>query len=254
MTTTSTLDGAGSHPRRSLARPASHFYVGMSALFVVIVAVGFAPTFYLRPYVLPAEVFVRHGPALPLYLVLHGTILTSWVVLAAVQPVLVVTRRVHLHRRLGVAGACLAVAVVAVSVWTVVVRDAPVIDEFPTRGFGNLMPVMTFSTIAGLGIYFRRDSDTHRRLMLIASIPLMGPALDRFARIALGLSESQVGAFIGLSLIVLLALVVVHDLVTRRRIHRGTAWGLAGYFLVGPLITAAIVWSGLWPAFVRLVT
>ena len=74
MTTTSTRDGADSHARRSL-RPASSFYVGMSALFVVIVAVGFAPTFYLRPYILPSDVFVRHGPALPLHVLAGKTYL-----------------------------------------------------------------------------------------------------------------------------------------------------------------------------------
>jgi len=48
---------------------------------------------------------------IPGYLYLHGIVLTSWFVWFTMQTFLIQSRRTALHRRLGVAGAVLAVAV-----------------------------------------------------------------------------------------------------------------------------------------------
>ncbi len=118
----------------ALDRPIDHngrdpFYLGASLFSLVIVLVGFSPGFYLQ------EVFEL--PELPLHLVVHGTVLTGWFFLACLQPALVRFRKTRLHRRTGIAGLLIAAAVVITGVWTVVMRDATTIDEFPTRAAGN---------------------------------------------------------------------------------------------------------------------
>src|SRR4030095_16158501 len=87
-------------PRTVLRDP---FFAVMSARTLVIVLSGFAPTLYLRSVFKPVPI--------PGYLYLHGIVLTSWFVWFAVQTMLIQVRRTALHRRLGVVGAVLAVAV-----------------------------------------------------------------------------------------------------------------------------------------------
>ena len=74
------------------------FFVGMSALFLLVVLAGFAPSFYVRPYLLHPERLVRYPSGLPAHLYVHGLLLTAWFVLAFVQTWLVATRRTSVHR------------------------------------------------------------------------------------------------------------------------------------------------------------
>src|SRR5947207_15621678 len=90
------------------------FYTGMAGAVVLTVFAGFARTYFLRPY------FDPH-PLLPL-LHLHGLVFTSWVALFITQTALVATKRTDIHRRLGIAGAVLAVLMVIIGTTTAIIR------------------------------------------------------------------------------------------------------------------------------------
>src|SRR5918997_4593907 len=77
------------------------FYTGMAVAFAFTVFAGFARTYYLRPYF--------GTPSLTPLLHLHGIVFTSWLALLLTQTALVAANRTRIHRRLGVAGAVLAV-------------------------------------------------------------------------------------------------------------------------------------------------
>src|SRR5262245_23628902 len=79
------------------------FYVGMAAFAAATVFYGFASTFYLR--------WMFDLPPLNLLLLSHGVVFTSWFLLFGVQTMLVAAHRTDVHRRLGIAGALLAVFV-----------------------------------------------------------------------------------------------------------------------------------------------
>jgi hypothetical protein len=246
----SAIERSGSHDTRD------PFYLGMSLFSLTIVMVGFARSFYLQNYF--------ELPELPAHLVVHGTVLTTWFLLACLQPVLVRAHKTGLHRRTGIAGLSIAAAVIITGVWTVVMRDASNIDEYPTRAAGNLASLFMFSFCVALGAYFRRRPGHHKRLMLMASIPVLAPALDRFARIppfddlldnllSWFPAPSQI-AFATLAFFALLILVVIHDLVRERRVHPGTIWGLAAILIASPAVTAIIISTGSWVTFVKWAT
>ena len=236
------------------ARP-SRFFAVMSALMLAIVLAGFGRSFYLRAYL--------GYEALPLHLFVHGTVLTGWFLIAFAQTCLIATHRVQVHRRLGVAGVVVAAAVVAVSVWTVVRRDAPVINESPRAAFGNLSTLFAFSTCIVLAILMRNRPAVHKRFMLIASISIMGPAIDRlsllppldgiFASLFRGVSMPPqiIVALVG-TLSLLLA-VPIHDLVSRGRLDAGTIWGVVCILPAAPAMSAAVTFTDAWIAFVRFV-
>ena len=77
-------------------------YAALAAAFALVVFAGFARTYYLKWWLA--------GPPLPSTTVhVHGAIMTSWVVLFAVQVGLISSRQVRLHQRLGYASLGLAV-------------------------------------------------------------------------------------------------------------------------------------------------
>lgn len=195
------------------------FYTGMSVVFLFTVFAGFARTYYLRPYF--------GTPALTPLLHLHGVVFTSWLVLLLAQTALVAANRTGVHRRLGMAGAVVAVLMVLVGTTTAIVR-AKVVEvppgspsplAFLTIPLGDML---VFATLVGAGFYFRRRADVHKRLMLLATVAILPAAVARlpFAFI------QQAGplAFFGLpDLFILVCL--AYDLVSRGRFHRANVWG-----------------------------
>ena len=213
----------------------------MSGVIVLIVLSGFTPTLYLRP--------VFNPPAIPGYLFLHGIVLTAWFVWFFMQTLLIQTRRTALHRRLGVAGAVLAVAVPFAGLMAsfgVVGRVAglgidlnadtsvlvglgvsgiPVVQFLSGVVWGNLSSAVSFAVLGWTGILMRRRPAVHKRLMLLATIAILGPALARLSRLRI-FGASEAGPFTPVVILTLLAAVVAHDVVTTRRIHPATVFGI----------------------------
>ena len=83
---------------------------------------------------------------------------------------------------------------------------------------------MVFTILVGLGLYYRRRADAHKRLMLLATIALLPPALGRI-RV---LNAAGPPAFFGITVLFIVA-VVAYDYWTRRRVYAVSLWG--GLFL-----------------------
>jgi hypothetical protein len=87
-----------------------------------------------------------------------------------------------------------------------------------------LASVVVFSILVGLGLYYRRRADAHKRFMLLATIALLPAALGRMRALdAVGLQ-----AFFGVP-VLFMAAVVAFGYWTRRRVHAVSLWG--GLFL-----------------------
>lgn len=218
------------------------YFTVMSGALLIFVLAGFAGTFYLRPF--------GELPPLSGALHVHGAVLTAWFVLLFVQALLVWSKNVWLHRRLGVAGALVVIGVVAASAWILALRDAPYVDEAPGQGFGNLMSLVAFALCVGTGIALRRRPPAHRRLMLLGSIIIVSPALSRIFYAPAGTS----GPATAIAAIALLLTVVVYDLFERKRPHWATVSAFGLIFLLAPAITWTLIETGVWPAFIRLVS
>jgi hypothetical protein len=232
----------------------SRFFAGMSALLLAIVLVGFSRTLYLR--------WALGLPALPAHVYLHGVVLTSWFVLAFAQACLVATRRTSLHRRLGVAGVVLAGGVVGVSLLTLLrfVSRGEFPDLAPMLAFGNLASLIGFSICVACGAALRHRPDAHKRFMLLASIAIVGPALDRFARVpAFAPGFRRVFSitpmpfylfFAAIGVVVLLLVPLAHDLRSRGRPHPATLWGILSILFLAQALGAALAFGGPWDALV----
>lgn len=224
-------------PQTPAARRDHRFFQAMALLMLAAVVAGFWGTL-----VRPAE------PLRP-YLAVHGAIVAAWFGLFAVQTLLVAAGRTALHRRLGVAGVCLAVAVIASSLYTLANLPAnwrlQGIDIEARRGliglvlWGDFGALVAFAALLSCAVRERRRPDAHSRLMLLAMCSILSPALIRVAALP------PFAGFDGvlLTMLGLLALgltLIAYDLLTLRRVHRVTAWGVP-FFLVVHLAPAFTV-------------
>jgi len=215
------------------------FFTAMALASAVTLYLGFLPSYFNRSADLPALT--------PLYQ-LHGALFTAWIALLVVQTSLVAARRIDLHRMLGVAGAVLAAIVfvvgVAVSVETLRRNGGPPGGD-PRKFFAiPLGDIIAFGTLVGAAVAQRQKAQTHKRLMLLATISLLTAAVGRFLR-QMGMGGAP-NLFYGTDLFVLV--LVLYDLRTHGRVHPATLWGGAMVVVFKPLLFYLVSGTSVWLA------
>jgi hypothetical protein len=203
-------------------------YLLAAILVPLIVLAGFARTYYLKG--------LFGTPALPSLLVqLHGVVMTAWVLLFITQIWLVASRRTKAHQRLGVLGALLAGLVIIVGVATSIAAakrgstPGPSAIQFLVVPLGDML---VFAILIGLALYYRRRLAAHKRLMLLAAVSLLTPAIARIPLHFIATGGPLV--FFGLNDICILACVAV-DTVKHRRLHPVFLWGTIFVIATHPL-------------------
>lgn len=218
------------------------FFTVMPGVILLLVLVGFTRTLYGRPLFRPAPI--------PPYLYLHGIVLTCWFAWAWAQSLLISAGRIANHRRFGAVGACFAVAVAAAalmasfgsvsrkgfdldasaSVMGNGITGITVAQFFSGVVWGNIVNVVSFALFVAGAVIFRRRPQIHKRLMLLASISILEPALARIARWP-GLGGEQ-GPFIPVVIWSLIAALAIYDLVSRKRLQTCTVIAIVWLFIV----------------------
>jgi len=210
---------------RRAAVPATSrwFYVGIAIAALVVIAIGFVPSFSKRPSTIAA---------LAPHVIVHATLFMSWTVLFLVQAALVATGHTRVHRRLGVAAAAIAV--------TMVVTAPPMAISFARRGLppgdplANLLVLLVdpllFAVFVGAGILYRRRAEAHKRLMLLAMVCMLPPAISRWP-----IAVRHPVVVFPIVLLTFLGAPLVHDFPARRRPHPVSLWGGLVLFAAGPL-------------------
>ena len=216
-------------------------YIWAAFVIPIIVIIGFARTYYLKG--------LFGTPPLPSLLVeLHGVVMTSWVILFITQIWLVAARRTKMHQRLGVIGAILAAVVVVVGTVTAISAAARGSSPGPSPLQFLVIPLgdmFVFAILVGTALYFRRRMYIHKRLMLLAGLNLLTPAI---ARIPLHFIE--VGgpvAFFGLTDLCLLGF-IAFDTFRHRRLHPVFVWGTLLIVVSQPL-RVMLANTGIWLRF-----
>ncbi len=156
------------------------FYSGMAIFMILIVLIGFGPSFYLRGLVhVP-----RPNPTLSPLVMLHGAMFTIWMLIFLAQVGLVAAGRRDVHMKLGVVGIGLAVALIPLMYFTAVGQVARANQPpFATPIAWTAVPLFdipVFALLIWLGWRYRRVAQAHKRLMLCAALIMMDPAIGRF--------------------------------------------------------------------------
>jgi hypothetical protein len=221
------------------------FFTGMAIAAALTVFIGFAPSYYLSG--------VFGGRPLTTLVHVHGAIATAWILLFLTQTSLIAAKRTDLHRRLGVAGAVLAPLLLVVGYLTAI--EAARLGHTPPGGPPPMaflaVPIGTlvvFAILVGAGLAQRRRSETHKRLMLLATIAIVTPAIARMRWMGLGGPAVAIG---GTSLFVVACL--MYDRVAHGRVHPAFLWG--GLFVMVALPARfALGQTDAWLAVARWMT
>ena len=215
------------------------FFTGMALASALALFVGFLPSYFHRSAELPSLTLLYQA---------HGAFFTAWVALLVAQTALVAGHRTDVHRTLGAAGVVLAAVVfvvgVAVSVETLRRNGGPPGGD-PRKFFAiPVGDIIVFGALVSAAVVQRRHSETHKRLMLLATISLLTAAVGRFLR-QVGMGGAP-NLFFGTDVFVLV--LVLYDLASRGRVHPATLWG--GALVVGfkPLLYYVLSGTPAWLA------
>jgi hypothetical protein len=215
------------------------FYTAMAVVMAAIVFAGFAPTYYLKHQF--------GAPPLDLVLHLHGLVFSTWIALFFTQTVLIANGRTDVHRKLGIVGAILAVLMIVLGTLASIhaIRTNHTPPGIDPRSFLvlPLFDIAIFAILVGSGVALRRQSETHKRLMLLATICMLDAAIARMP----GFLDLGPPAFFAVQDLLVLA-GPVHDYISRRRIHPAYIWGGLLIILSQP-IRLVVSMTPLWLAF-----
>jgi hypothetical protein len=191
------------------------FFVIMAAAVILTVFAGFAPTFYLR------SSFTQDRP-MSLLLHIHGIVFSAWVTVFLVQTLLIARGARRLHQRLGWIAAGIA-ATMVILVVAALIEQLRRVGGFPPPPLAlalSAFDITVFAALVGSAIYYRKQPDWHKRLMLSATILLLGAPMFRFVIHFVGITDmSKVGIVSTLLVDAFFLPCLAYDLVTRRTIH-----------------------------------
>jgi len=180
---------------------------------------------------------------------IHAVAFTGWLVLFSAQTILVRTKNLDLHKKMGLISLGLIPIMIIFGILTVFIvnrRDYGTPDSdlhFICVQFGNLI---MFSFLALTGLYLRKNYVVHKRLMIMSTIVLTEPGFSRFL--------SNEGGFLGygnfwlievLPQFVLLLILGMYDYLTRKQLNKEYMLGVL-FFLLVTTIEVFLYYDSRW--------
>jgi uncharacterized membrane protein YozB (DUF420 family) len=205
---------------RTRASAERRFYGAITIAMLVTVFVGFSRSFFLRP------LFPAWPSATEPVFYVHGVVFTAWFLLLIAQAQLVKAGRTDLHRGLGGAGIVLAASMVVLGLLgALVAASRPTgFTQVPVPPLQFLIiPVLDMAIFAAFvttAVMKRREAQSHKRWMLLASISLLTAAIARWP----GVLEHGPVAFFAITDLFVVTL-AAWDFKSRGRLHPATLVG-----------------------------
>jgi uncharacterized membrane protein YozB (DUF420 family) len=230
-------------------------FVLMALLLLVTVLTGFIPTSLEKIAAVQAG---ERAPFLPV-LHVHAFLMGAWILLLLVQTSLVASDNRALHRQLGITAVVLMPAMVVTGfllvpanfgiIWNlnpeivpaqVIAETKVIISNIALLQIriGILFPIMV-----GLALYYRKtDSDTHKRLMILATVLPIPAAVDRIFWLPNTMPDSPIGPDFYTLLLVLP--LFAFDLLKKKGIPRAYVIWIAGWLPTA--IIMHLLWNSPW--------
>jgi hypothetical protein len=223
-------------PRPSVAFLGRRFYFLMAVLVAGIVSYGFSRTI--------DEGLIHPNFVVPMILYAHVALFVGWILLLLVQTGLVQTRRVKLHRAIGLGSIAFGTVLPVVGVWvSIAMARIEARQGDPQAGPFLIIPfadMVFFAILFGLAVRYRRTIEAHRRLMLMAALTLTAAAFGRFPTFIV-----PHGGWYYLAVDAMILLGVARDLLVQGRVHRVYLIGLP-LMMAGQSVVIAVRYSHWW--------
>jgi len=241
---------ATSAPRqtRSSIQQERTFYLCMLGAIFVLVAWGFAPSFFLRELVTPPATYIDTPGWFGWLFIAHGLLFTLWLGLFATQVVLIGSKRLPLHKEIGKSTWRLYFALIAMGLivgWMGAkygFHNVP----FDSVTFSALpwLVIISFAILCGMGLRERRDPQRHKRLMLIGTLIMADAGIAR-----VGIFHQLLPAWLDATLLLLIP-IILWDVYSIGRVHKATILGSA-LAVLSLFVSIPIGQSAAWHGFAK---
>lgn len=231
---------------KSASAGRSPFFAVTAQFIAAFVLLSFVGTYFV-----PLTV---KGTSFSLLRHLHGLAFFTWIALYVIQTRLTLNGKVRLHRELGIAGVAIAGAMLPLGIWMAQIAGMERLARGAVRpfesSFYNLADILIFSVAFSLAVYTAsKHIEWHRRLMFVAALNLLGPAISRLTPLVpLPFPFADMAPNV-LADGLLLAL-VIHDRKALGKVHVATLWALAvlvPFHVLEPYIAKSAWWNSLAP-------
>lgn len=198
------------------------FFVTMALLAVAVALTGFATTFFVP---------LANGRfEAPLIVYAHAIATFSWIGLFLLQPTLIRRDAYDIHVRTGIIGAVIAVTVAVTGLRVGIFASS---RDFAAGGgaaaissfLGVVTSMTMFLSLVGAAIAYRARPETHKRLMLLATIVVLWPAWFRFRHYFPGVPHPEIW-FAVVAADTLIVVAALRDWLVLGRVH--PVWLYAG--------------------------
>jgi len=218
------------------------FFTVMILLLWAAILFGFAKSYFLAGMVA--------APLPNLLIHVHGAAFTLWMILLLVQTTLITTGNVKVHRKLGMAGFFLAIAMVVLGFFAAV--DAMKRGSGPqgldpqTFFIVPMSDMLAFSTLVYFAYRFRNKPEFHKRIILMSTIALVDAGVGRWP---VGYLQAHPPAQ-DLVILAFLLAVVAFDGLQLHRVSKATIWASL-WLIVIHVTRVQIGLTPMWHSFAR---
>ena len=150
-----------------------------SAVFLGVLWVGMIVGFGVD-----FPLYLHANPAPPKVVHLHAVVFSMWMLILTAQVLLVLGNRVSVHRKLGwfaASWACVMAFFGPLAAFAWHAKNLGLPSGDPPFLSVQLLNMVGFLSLLGLGIALRRNSATHRRMMILSTVALADPGFSRFS-------------------------------------------------------------------------
>lgn len=252
----SNADPSESFSDRTPMPAARYFYSGAALTLLLLAFWGF-DNFYLHG---KAPGGAEITPQIRTLVIVHGIVMTAWMILFAVQPQLIARRNYRVHMALGKVGAAIALAAVVLGSFVAVDSarfnppDALTWGLLPRQFLTfTLVPIWLFGAFVAFAIWNRGTPDIHRPMMLTAVLAAMPPPLFRIDPIREAFENSLSGNIFGpfAPALALALIFLIVKWILFRGLDRWQAIGCIALAIAG-MVLMRLATTGVWDKFASM--
>lgn len=230
-----------------------NIYIVIAFIFLITSIAAFAPT----SISLITKIKTDQLPVPPLILHIHAASMILWLLLVCVQSILIKSKNYALHKKLGIASMilapCILISMFGIDITNIqgALQLHSASQKFLINSSGLLLiHVVSYLFFPLFYIWAilsrRKDSETHKRMMILATAVLMVPGIGRlimFSKVLPDFGLNPIDAR-HLYMLVLITPAIIHEVYTRLLPHRSYLIGLG--LLAVWIFSAHFIWGSNW--------
>jgi hypothetical protein len=224
-------------------RPSFFFWMTLVMCFFVFGGFGMTYLFPLTTGTFPPAPPIVH---------LHGWMFFTWMILLVVQSGLVSAGNVRLHRSLGTYGIAHAAVVIYTGLLLQLIGSGRGMQAGGNPGsdglYLGLCAFVGFILMFVLAMRNTRRPEIHKRMILLAMLPVLPPGVNRFWYVSLGLDDFFPAVHLYMTLWSMAIAVLVHEWRRTGGISGYSMFG-AGWIFIQGIMHEVVVGSAIFTGF-----